>query len=170
MTWILANAERLGGLATVAAALIAILATGIAVWALLSGRSSQREATAKDIYRDYLKLAFDNPEIASGRRVDKAMEEKYEWFVAFLLTSCDEIVRIIRGDETWRKGIRVDLKPHLEYLKSPEFDEDGGWALYSSELKDIAGEAAGELSEMSDQQNSVDRPAWHEELRFAKKQ
>jgi hypothetical protein len=64
MNWIFEHAERLGGLASVIAAFIALLASGIAIWALPSGRSSQRELTAKDIYRDYLKLAFENPEIA----------------------------------------------------------------------------------------------------------
>ena len=140
MSWIFEHAERLGGLATVAAAIIALLATGIAVWALLSGRNSQREATAKDIYRDYLKLAFEHPEIAVARRADSVQEEKYQWFVAFLLTSCDEIVRILPRDKTWRKGIRIDLKPHLAYLKSDAFKDDGGWDLYSPKLKMIATE------------------------------
>jgi hypothetical protein len=141
MNWIFENAEKLGGLATVVAALVAILATCIAVLALLTGRNSQREATAKDIYRDYLKLAFDNPEIAIAHRADRGQEEKYQWFVAFLLTSCDEIVRIMPRDKTWRKGIRIDLKPHLEYFRSREFEEDGGWDLYSRKLKAIADEA-----------------------------
>ncbi len=57
MEWILTNAEQLGGLATV-------LMMFIGLWALWFARTqifAQREATAKDIYRDYLKLAFDHP-------------------------------------------------------------------------------------------------------------
>jgi hypothetical protein len=141
MNWIFENAEKLGGLATVVAALVALLAICIAIWALISGRNSQREATAKDIYRDYLKLAFDNPEIAAARRADSAQEEKYEWFVAFLLTSCDEIVRIMPRDKTWREGICIDLKPHLDYFESEAFKDDGGWKLYSSKFKTIVEEA-----------------------------
>jgi hypothetical protein len=136
MNWILDNAEKLGGLATVIAAIVAIAATLIAVCALRTGRSSQREATAKDIYRDYLKLAFENLDVAEAR----IRNEKYQWFVSFLLTSCDEIVRIRLTDD-WRKAIGRDLEPHLDYLYSPEFEKDEGWPLYSPELKAIADEA-----------------------------
>jgi hypothetical protein len=88
-----------------------------------------------------LKLAFENPEIAIAHRCNNAQEEKYQWFVAFLLTSCDEIVRILPRDKTWRQGICIDLKPHLAYFGSDAFREDGGWGLYSPELKIIAAEA-----------------------------
>jgi hypothetical protein len=135
---ILETAEILGGLGTVAIALIA-------VWTAIKAVNSQREATAKDIYRDYLKLAFKNPWFANPREFNDPSNfrknEQYRWFVAFMLNSCDEIARTKSRDKGWRKTIRLDLRMHAEYLKSPEFDEDGGWGLYSRKLKCIANEA-----------------------------
>jgi len=144
MNWIFENAEKLGGIATVVATLVAISATLVAIWALRTARSSQSEATAKDIYRDYLKLAFDHPEIASDFDKDELLHnkekyEKYQWFVAFLLTSCDEIVRI-SPDDTWRRAILKDLEPHVWYLNS-DFKNYEDWGLYSSKLRDLAQKA-----------------------------
>ena len=138
MSWILECAAALGGLATVVIAVVAIVTAINAV-------NSQREATAKEIYRDYLKLAFDNPELANPRGFDNPsnlnQNERYRWFVAFMLNSCDEIARSKSKDKGWRKTIIEDLRFHKVYLKSPEFDEDGGWYLYSHELKGIADQA-----------------------------
>jgi hypothetical protein len=130
--------------ATVALAVIAVIAAFITAWAAINARNSQREATAKDIYRDYLKLAFQHPKFAnpeaSGDLAAMRKNEEYRWFVAFMLNSCDEIARIKSRDKGWRKTIRLDLRMHEEYLGSPEFVEDGGWGLYSRELKCIAKE------------------------------
>ncbi len=131
--------------ATVAIAVIAALTAFITAWAAIIARKSQREATAKDIYRDYLKLAFQNPKFADPNafddQADLSKNEEYRWFVAFMLNSCDEIARIKSRDKNWRKTIRLDLGMHMEYLKSRQFVEDGGWDLYSRELKCIANEA-----------------------------
>ena len=141
----------------------AIATASVAAWAGIYAVNSQREATAKDIYRDYLKLAFENPEFANPSEFfwdlsSLKKNEQYRWFVAFMLNSCDEIARselrgkgwreIISLDDTkkregWRKTILLDLQMHKEYLDDScsEFKADGGWDLYSSELKNIAKKA-----------------------------
>jgi hypothetical protein len=48
------------------------LASVVAVPALLAGRKSRREATAKDNYRDYLKLAFQCELAAEANKVRAA--------------------------------------------------------------------------------------------------
>lgn len=139
MYGILEDAAKLG-LATWVVAVVPVVAVSVAVRALITGRHSQREATAKSIYRDYLKLAFENPNLAKPppeRKDELKQDEKYRWFVAFMLNSCDEIALSTRGNPAWRKVIFEDLKSHKEYLMSPQFREDGGWPLYSPELKDI---------------------------------
>jgi len=150
INWILENPDKF---ASVVMAVTAVLAWVTAVGAVLVGRKSQREATAKDIYRDYLKLAFQNPEVAEPRKGDALREERYRWFVAFMLTSCDEIVRIRPGKD-WRKAIFKDLESHLDYLRSDLFIEDGGWPLYSPELKRIADEAFDMKNSRDEEQES----------------
>jgi hypothetical protein len=134
----LENAATLGGLA------IAGVTAVVAVVALKLSWDAQAQATAKGIYRDYLKLAFENPVLANPsleHKGDLKRDERYRWFVAFMLNACDEIALSIRRNPAWRKVICEDLKFHRDYLLSPEFREDGGWTLYSCELKDIGEEA-----------------------------
>jgi hypothetical protein len=138
MSLILESAEALG----------AVVIAVVSVWAATIAKNAinaQHEATAKDIYRDYLKLAFDNPEFANPHAFDNPSDlnknEKYRWFVAFMLNSCDEIARSKSRDKGWRKTILEDLRFHKDYLKSQEFSDDGGWDLYSRALKTIGDEA-----------------------------
>jgi len=141
--WIFDNAEKLGGLATVVTMIAALGALVFASIQIRETRSSQRLATAKDIYRDYLKLAFENPKFsdpaAGGWRNEGGWmrDAKYRWFVAFMLNSYYEITLSNPGDKTWHEVIRVDLDLHKDYLNSDEFKEDGGWRLYSNELEYI---------------------------------
>ena len=142
-------AEGLGGLATVGTLIVALCALRFAREQISEAKNTQREATAKDIYRDYLKLTFENPKFANPaefigeadgnwkRKGEWNKDERYRWFVAFMLNSCDEIARSKQGDKNWRTTIHMDLKAHFDYLESPQFEEDGGWGLYSRELKDI---------------------------------
>ena len=92
-----------------------------------------------------LKLALSNPKLANPSKFEHAGDlnknEEYRWFVAFMLNSCDEIAQTQAEDKDWRKTLRLDLRAHAEYLKSPEFIEDGGWGMYSDQLKSIADEA-----------------------------
>jgi hypothetical protein len=151
MYWIFENAEKLGGFATVGMLFVAIVALAFAIVQICVTRNSQREATAKDIYRDYLKLAFENPKFANPAKFvgtakgcwknkdEWKQDERYRWFVAFMLNSYDEIASTNLRDETWRKVILYDFKFHKDYLSSPEFEkEEGGWSLFSTEMKDIA--------------------------------
>jgi|SRR5580704_8872794 hypothetical protein len=143
-------AEGLGGLATVGTLIVALCALKFAREQISEAKNSQREATAKDIYRDYLELAFNNPKFANPaefingaggdgwkQKGEWNKDERYRWFVSFMLNSCDEIAQSKPGDESWRKTIFLDLQYHQDYLKSPQFVEDGGWNLYSPELKNI---------------------------------
>jgi hypothetical protein len=135
-------APLLAASATAVTAIVAIAALCIAATQIKAARKSQREATAKDIYRDYLKLAFENPAYADPRvsgewdqeKADWLVDQKYRWFVAFALNSCDEAVDL----PNWREVILTELKFHEDYLSSVQFkEEDGGWKVYSDKLKDI---------------------------------
>ena len=151
MGWIFEHGEKLGGLATVGTLVVALCALVFASIQIRETRDSQREATAKGIYGDYLKLAFDNPKysnptkflnVANGGWKDQGewmQDERYRWFVAIMLNSCDEISSSNPGDTIWQKAILEDLKLHEDYLKSSGFKvEEGGWTLFSPELNKIA--------------------------------
>lgn len=142
------NAEKISGVAEGLIALFAFAGVVIAWWTVINARNSQREATAKHIYGEYLKLAVGHPDLANPEFMSDRQEsnnsveclkrrEQYRWFVASMMNACDEIARIRPGDTGWRDTILEDLKMHIDYLRSRQFVEDGGWRLYSRELKDI---------------------------------
>jgi len=166
MSCFLQIAEGFGGLATVGTFIVAVWALSFARQQLDEAKKTQREATktqreatAKDIYRDYLELAFKNPKFAYPPKFIGQAEgdwkqegewntdEKYRWFVSFMLNSCDEIAQSNAREKFWRDTIFEDLKRHKEYLKSPQFGEDGGWRLYSPELKKIGEEVVKQTRE-----------------------
>src|SRR5215831_8051823 len=94
------NAEKIGNLAQVGTFLVAIAALIFAYAQVTSAKKSQREATAKTVYHDFLKLAFENPTHAYPER-DLVSDEKYRWFVAIALNACDEIAWSVFPDHIW---------------------------------------------------------------------
>jgi hypothetical protein len=145
MNWIWEHADKLGGLGEAVTAIVAIVAAIIAftqigsAWrsqrdATNAATAAQREATAKDIYRDFLRQAIQYPSYADGEQTDDAA---YKWFVAFLLAACDELLLANPNDEGWQQVIEEELYPHCSYLGSKEFNNFGGWGMYSQELADI---------------------------------
>ena len=102
-------------------------------------REYQRENTAKGVYRDYLKMATDNPALANGDRAviaELKLDEKYKWFVAYFLWACEEVIDFAPDDPAWKKDIESQLKYHKAYLTGSEFKEDE-LPFYSDKLKSL---------------------------------
>jgi hypothetical protein len=135
MTWLWENAEKIGNLAQLFIALLASFALIFTYLQIAAARRGQHEATAKEIYRGYLELAFEHPGLAIPKSNDHA-SERYRWFVAILLNACDEIL-FGTTDPVWRTVVKTELKYHATYLHSDEFKRDGGWDLYSKALYDV---------------------------------
>ena len=136
------NAEKLGNLAQVALAVTAIVALGLAYLQIRFAQLSQRETTAKEIYRDYLRLAFEYPMLASPDDNNQKIiqDYKYRWFVAVMLNACEEILASSRNDPAWQEVVLAEMEYHKSYLNSKYFlanDEDRGWTLYSTQLKKL---------------------------------
>ena len=140
MAWLWENAENLGALAQLVLTVIALGALAFAYLQIRFAQRSQREATAKEIYRDYLRLSFDNPNLASPDEGDQKIiaDYKYRWFAAVMLNACEEILEVFATDITWREVVLAEMEYHKRYLHSKFFladDEDRGWKLYSDELR-----------------------------------
>jgi hypothetical protein len=108
----------IGGLSALAGVVVAIRAIG-------GAQKSQREATAYETYRQYLNMAFENPDLASGQVVagDK-MFAAYTWFVSNLLNGCEQILDVLGDDPLWEKTLRSQLNYHRAYLcDDPNFAE-----------------------------------------------
>jgi hypothetical protein len=98
----------------------AVIAVFVAWRQFALNRANQRETTAKAIFREYLKLAFENPDLAAGdyQSLPPAKREQYEWFVGYFLWAAEEILDYAKNDPTWEINLELNAKRHLEYFRN----------------------------------------------------
>ncbi len=110
--------------ATAVVASIALLVAGIQ---LSRTNEAQREATAQDTYKEYLRLAVENPEIADGlaHLPQEGSREavKYGWFVSYFLHSAEHAYLVDPSDE-WRAAISNQVCLHKTFLKASEYQSN----------------------------------------------
>jgi hypothetical protein len=130
MNWLWDNAEKIGTLLTATSAVAALVYAHLAI---TESRRAERHANAHELWRDYLRLAFEYPKLADPSlhlaefdyhklTIDGSAElfQKYEWFMGALLDACVEILDYMPTKE-WRATMRAQLRLHRDYLRSPHF-------------------------------------------------
>ena len=133
--------EIVSNIATAVAAIAALIALGVAWFQVKAGREAQRETVAKEIYRDYLRLALEYPHYAYPDYVHLSANpgsddfQRYEWFVAFLCYASEEIMEMFGNKPGWESAIISQLGYHYDYLHSDNFVRDH----YSDKLVKLIG-------------------------------
>lgn len=143
-------ADAISAYATLAAAIIAVFALTAAIRQIKISKREARLTLAKTIYKDYLMLAFQNPEFSfaaypqANPRMNNFKKhgeyDKYEIFVSYLLLAAEEILDITKNDIEWRATLRDQLKYHGLYLDGMDLPENH----YSSALLTLREEAVKE--------------------------
>jgi hypothetical protein len=116
-----------------------VIAAVLAIRQLRSSEKSQKEATAKEIFKEYLLIAFEHPAFSvmdsSVLKVkpDGLEFERYKWFVSYMLFACEEILDLFPNSKEWTETIERNLGYHKNYLKIP----DPEFKIYSKELRDV---------------------------------
>lgn len=144
LTWLWDNAV------TVANIVMAIAAVAALIYAHLQigeGRKAERRANAHELWRETLRLAFDNPAFSDptlklvdfdyeNRTIDGSVElfQKYELYVDTILNASEEILDVSPGKE-WRTAVRVQLSPHRDYLNSAYFKQAGYLEQYTAKFR-----------------------------------
>ena len=87
--------ERAAHLSAIGTAFLAALGLWVAVLQIRASEQTQREASARDAYKEYLKLAMEKPEFAEAR-LGKAtgslsVKSSYAWCVEYFLSSAEQI-------------------------------------------------------------------------------
>jgi hypothetical protein len=163
LLWFWDNAMTI---ATVAMAVAAIAALVYAHWSISENRQAERRANANELWRETLRLAFDNPKLSDPTlrladfdfdncTVDGSVElfQKYEIFVDTILNASDEILGVAPSKE-WKLSVRIQLLPHRDYLRSAHFRRSGYLGQYSPGFRAFVEEVLSELPRPA----SSDRP------------
>ncbi|CAM3652899.1 hypothetical protein [Litorimonas haliclonae] len=116
-------ATVVGGFATAIATAFALVGIPLVIFQVRSSRTTQREATAKQLYRQYLEDCVCRPDLVTPD-LEKLRKEgrftQYELFVAHMLFSLEEILENTSGSE-WRSVAKGQMRRHIEYLSSDAF-------------------------------------------------
>ena len=134
MVWFWDNAVTIGTLVMAAAAIAALIYAHLQI---SENRRAERRGNANELWREYLRLAFDNPKLSDptlrladfnyeALTIDGSPEmfQKYELFVDTILNASEEILEVSPTKE-WDAAVRLQLKLHCCYLLSPHFLNSG---------------------------------------------
>lgn len=105
--------------------LVALTAVFLAWRQLALNRANQRETTAKAIFREYLKLAVEHPELSGGNYeavIRDGYLEQYEWFVGYFLWAVEDLFEFAPREVAWERNLQMLANYHSAYFKShPDF-------------------------------------------------
>ena len=127
---------------------VAAAALVVALLKYASDRETQLASNAVQLYRRFLELAVQHPELAEpmpGDAVfeDRAVYRRYEWFVGVLLRACEALLEH-RKNRTpkWELAVAMQLRYHARYLREdPWFTGQGGELVYSQHLRRLVRKA-----------------------------
>jgi hypothetical protein len=114
--WLDQNAQPLQGLGTIITAMAALIAVIVVPIQIGAADRIQREQTAREIYREFLNLTVNKPEVAAADYC--ALKEAkdiagYEAYVEYLLYTAEQM---ISTDEAWRAPMSAYMADHMGYI------------------------------------------------------
>jgi hypothetical protein len=155
MRWMWDNAATL---ATVLMAVAAVVALVYAHLSITESRAAERRANANELWREILRLAFENPKLSDptiglakfdyvAKTIDGSPEQfqKYEMFVDTVLNASEEILTVSPTKE-WKASVRIQLLPHRAYLQSAQFRHSGYMDQYTAKFRAFVDEALREYA------------------------
>lgn len=111
-------------------AVVALAAAALVLFQVRATRAIQREAVARQMYNEYLRLCFAESMYAAGNwssageLPQEVLFEKYEWFVSVMLNACESILLHVADRDEWRETIRSQIGFHSKYIKSERFQRE----------------------------------------------
>lgn len=126
--------EGLGGLATAIAALTALI---VIPYQVAQSDRIQRDQTAREIYREFLNLTVQKPDLANAdfcALKDTGQITAYTAYVEYLLYTSEQM---IDTSPDWRAPMASYLEDHMAYLCS-----EGIWDAQSPNIRELVAELA----------------------------
>ena len=142
--WLWDNAMTIATLVMAAAAIVALI---YAHWQISENRRAESRGNANELWRETLRLAFDNPKLSDPTlnlgafdyeklMIDGSPElfQKYEMFVDTILNASEEIFSVSPSKE-WLTALRLQLRPHRAYLQSQHYVDSGYIQQYTPKFR-----------------------------------
>ncbi len=135
--WLTRNSEALSALGALATAFAALIALIIIPYQVSQADRIQRDQTAREIYREFLNLTVQKPDLANAdycAMTDPNQITAYASYVEYLLYTAEQM---IGTSPDWRVPMASYLEDHIGYLCS-----EGIWDAQSPDIKDLVEELA----------------------------
>jgi hypothetical protein len=137
--WLTRNAEALEAVGAIATAFAALSALVVIPLQFAQADRIQRDQTAREIYREFLNLTVQKPDLASANYCalkGTTQATAYAAYVEYLLYTAEQMVDT---SPDWRGQMASYVGDHMAYLCT-----EGIWSAQSPDIKDLV--AALELS------------------------
>jgi hypothetical protein len=135
--WLTRNAEPLEAVGAIATAFAALTALVVIPYQVAQADRIQRDQTAREIYREFLNLTVQKPELANADYCtlnDPKDQTAYAAYVEYLLYTSEQM---IDTSPDWRTPMASYMEDHMAYLCS-----EGIWDAQSPDIKDLVAELA----------------------------
>lgn len=135
--WLTRNAEALEAVGAIATAFAALTALIVIPYQVAQADRIQRDQTAREIYREFLNLTVQKPDLASAdycAMKDTNQITAYAAYVEYLLYTAEQM---IDTSPEWRGPMASYLGDHMAYLCS-----EGIWDAQSPDIKELVAELA----------------------------
>jgi hypothetical protein len=137
LDWLKRNSEALEALGGIATAFAALTALIVIPYQVAQSDRIQRDQTAREIYREFLNLTVQKPELARAdycSLTDVNQKTAYAAYVEYLLYTSEQM---IDTSPEWRGPMASYLEDHMAYLCS-----EGIWDAQLPDIKDLVAELA----------------------------
>lgn len=133
--WLTRNSEALGAVGAIATAFAALTALVVIPYQVGQADLIQRDQTGREIYREFLNLTVQKPELANADYCairDETQRTAYSAYVEYMVYTAEQMVGI---SDDWRKPMAAYLADHTSYLCGPAVQgRDDGMAALIAEL------------------------------------
>lgn len=135
--WLTRNTEPLQAVGAIATAFAALTALVVIPYQVAQADRIQRDQTAREIYREFLNLTVQKPELASARYCalsDPNQITAYTAYIDYLLYTAEQM---IDTSPDWRAPMASYLGDHMGYLCRADI-----WDAQSPDIKDLLADLA----------------------------
>ncbi len=143
MRWIDRHGSTLQTLAAVVTGVAAVSALILVPLQIAGADRIQRDQTAREIYREFLNLTVQRPDLATAdicALADAAAEAAHAAYVEYLLYTAEQTLAV---SPDWRAPMQAHLADHAAHLCRMTAEE---MALYDPDLVDLIETARGDCA------------------------